>query len=163
MAEHSAKAKEAYRTISEVADDLGVPQHVLRFWETKFTMVKPLKRAGGRRYYRPQDIELLRHIQRLLRDEGYTIKGVQKVLKSARGVASAIERAQETGVIATAGQLPGGVADQPDASTSVDREMTGAGQIAPAADNAVLGRELRLALQELKSLRADIDRLIETL
>ncbi|MEM6902514.1 MAG: MerR family transcriptional regulator, partial [Pseudomonadota bacterium] len=92
------KTKDAFRTISEVSDELDVPQHVLRFWETKFTLVKPLKRAGGRRYYRPQDLELLREIQRLLHDEGYTIKGVQKVLKSARGVASGIEKAREVGV-----------------------------------------------------------------
>lgn len=75
------KAPTAFRTISEVADDLGVQQHVLRFWETKFTQVKPLKRGGGRRYYRPEDVQLLRKIHDLLYTEGYTIKGVQKLLK----------------------------------------------------------------------------------
>jgi DNA-binding transcriptional MerR regulator len=75
------KADGAFRTISEVADDLDVPQHVLRFWETKFTQVKPLKRGGGRRYYRPEDVALLKHIHHLLYTEGYTIKGVQKLLK----------------------------------------------------------------------------------
>lgn len=75
------KAPSAFRTISEVADELGVQQHVLRFWETKFTQVKPLKRGGGRRYYRPEDVTLLKKIHHLLYTEGYTIKGVQKLLK----------------------------------------------------------------------------------
>lgn len=77
------KSAAAFRTISEVADDLGVKQHVLRFWETKFSQVKPLKRGGGRRYYRPEDIELLQAIHHLLYVEGYTIKGVQKLLREA--------------------------------------------------------------------------------
>ena len=76
-----AKAPEAFRTISEVSEQLDVPQHVLRFWEAKFAQVKPLKRAGGRRYYRPDDIDLLRGIRALLYAEGLTIKGVQKVLR----------------------------------------------------------------------------------
>ena len=73
------KGPDAFRTISEAADALGVPQHVLRFWETKFSFIRPMKRAGGRRFYRPQDIQVLRGVQRLLHDEGYTIKGVQKL------------------------------------------------------------------------------------
>ncbi len=76
-----AKSREAFRTISEVADDLGVPQHVLRFWESKFNQIKPLKRGGGRRYYRPEDVDLIKGIQRLLHTEGYTIKGVQKIFR----------------------------------------------------------------------------------
>jgi len=75
------KSADAFRTISEVADELEVPQHVLRFWETKFTQIRPLKRGGGRRYYRPEDIELLRAIRGLLYDQGYTIKGVQKLIR----------------------------------------------------------------------------------
>ncbi len=75
------KAQDAFRTISEVADKLDVQQHVLRFWETKFSQVKPLKRGGGRRYYRPEDVALLERIHHLLYTEGYTIKGVQKLLK----------------------------------------------------------------------------------
>lgn len=74
-----AKGPEAFRTISEAADELHVPQHVLRFWETKFSFIKPMKRAGGRRFYRPADIAVLRGVRRLLHDEGYTIKGVQKL------------------------------------------------------------------------------------
>lgn len=76
-----AKSPEAFRTISEVANELDVPQHVLRFWESRFTQIKPTKRAGGRRYYRPEDVDLLRGIRALLYSDGYTIKGVQKVLR----------------------------------------------------------------------------------
>ncbi|MCB9983143.1 MAG: MerR family transcriptional regulator [Rhodospirillales bacterium] len=75
------KSASAFRTISEVADILDVQQHVLRFWETKFSQIRPLKRGGGRRYYRPEDLELLKRIHHLLYTEGYTIKGVQKLLK----------------------------------------------------------------------------------
>ncbi|MDE1940318.1 MAG: MerR family transcriptional regulator [Alphaproteobacteria bacterium] len=75
------KSPEAFRTISEVAGELDVPQHVLRFWESRFAQVRPVKRAGGRRYYRPEDVDLLRGIRALLYSEGYTIKGVQKVLR----------------------------------------------------------------------------------
>ncbi|MDB5644089.1 MAG: MerR family transcriptional regulator [Hyphomicrobiales bacterium] len=80
---------DAFRTISEVADDLDLPQHVLRFWETRFTQIKPLKRGGGRRYYRPDDVELLRAIRHLLYGEGYTIRGVQRILKE-QGVKAVI-------------------------------------------------------------------------
>ena len=75
------KSPSAFRTISEVADDLHIPQHVLRFWETKFPQLKPLKRGGGRRYYRPEDIALLRRVSDLLYTQGYTIKGVQRLLR----------------------------------------------------------------------------------
>ena len=75
------KSADAFRTISEVAEDLVLPQHVLRFWETRFTQIKPLKRGGGRRYYRPDDVALVRAIKQLLYGEGYTIKGVQRILK----------------------------------------------------------------------------------
>jgi len=75
------KSADAFRTISEVAEELDLPQHVLRFWETRFRQIKPMKRGGGRRYYRPDDVELLRGIRALLYDEGYTIRGVQRLLK----------------------------------------------------------------------------------
>ena len=75
------KAPDAFRTISEVADDLDVPQHVLRFWESRFAQIKPMKRGGGRRYYRPDDIDLLRGIRHLLYGQGYTIRGVQRILR----------------------------------------------------------------------------------
>jgi DNA-binding transcriptional MerR regulator len=74
-----AKGPEAFRTISEAADEIGVAQHVLRFWESKFSFIRPMKRAGGRRFYRPQDIFILNGVRRLLHDEHYTIKGVQKL------------------------------------------------------------------------------------
>lgn len=76
------KSPDAFRTISEVADDLDLPQHVLRFWETRFQQIRPMKRGGGRRYYRPEDVDLLKGIRHLLYDHGYTIKGVQKLLKT---------------------------------------------------------------------------------
>jgi DNA-binding transcriptional MerR regulator len=76
-----AKGPEAFRTISEAADELGVPQHVLRFWETKFSFIRPMKRAGGRRFYRPQDLMVLRGVRALLHEDGYTIKGVQRLHK----------------------------------------------------------------------------------
>lgn len=75
------KSPDAFRTISEAADELDLPQHVLRFWETRFSTIKPLKRGGGRRYYRPEDVLLLKGIRRLLYDQGFTIKGVQRILK----------------------------------------------------------------------------------
>jgi DNA-binding transcriptional MerR regulator len=97
-----AKSKEAFRTISEVAAELDVPQHVLRFWETKFNQIKPLKRGGGRRYYRPEDVDLLKGIQRLLHTEGYTIKGVQKIFREhgAKAVQRGIIGGTKTGAAA---------------------------------------------------------------
>lgn len=120
------KNADAFRTISEVAGELDLPQHVLRFWETRFPQIKPLKRAGGRRYYRPRDIEVLRAIKHLLYQEGYTIRGVQRVLKehSAGGVAAMTDMADAGGSDFTApgaeefrlpqsSPLPGGERDEP--------------------------------------------------
>lgn len=113
------KSADAFRTISEVADDLELPQHVLRFWETRFTQIKPMKRGGGRRYYRPADVDLIKGIKYLLYDRGFTIKGVQRLLKThgiqygvAVGVgdfdlANEIMAAKDSeGVIAPEGQIP---------------------------------------------------------
>ena len=83
-ARRAAKSAGAFRTISEVADELAVPQHVLRFWESKFPQIRPLKRGGGRRYYRPEDVVLLRRVAQLLYQEGYTIKGVQRLLREGQ-------------------------------------------------------------------------------
>jgi len=91
----AGKSAAAFRTISEVSDELDVPQHVLRFWEGKFSQVRPLKRGGGRRYYRPEDIDLLRRIRDLLYSEGYTIKGVQRLLREGRGKDGEAEVGQE--------------------------------------------------------------------
>ena len=88
------KSPGAFRTISEVSNDLEVPPHVLRFWETKFPQIKPLKRGGGRRYYRPEDVSLLRQIRQLLYNDGYTIKGVQRLLKEG-----ALKNTVQSGVV----------------------------------------------------------------
>jgi DNA-binding transcriptional MerR regulator len=100
----AAKSATAFRTISEVSEDIGVPQHVLRFWETKFPAIKPLKRGGNRRYYRPEDVQLLAAINRLLYIDGYTIKGVQKLLKDRgpRGLIGAVEGGEVPKPAATA-------------------------------------------------------------
>lgn len=98
--DRTGKSPDAYRTISEVSERLGVPQHVLRFWETRFPQIRPLKRAGGRRHYRPDDIALLARIRELLHDEGYSIKGVQRLLK-ARGARRLID-GRESGPVETA-------------------------------------------------------------
>ncbi len=127
------KSPEAFRTISEVAAELDVPPHVLRFWESKFSQIKPLKRGGRRRYYRPEDVELLRRIRGLLYGDGYTIKGVQKVLRE-RGA---------KGLAAAPGDGQGAPAARPVA--------------VPSAGNAGLEDELRAkieaAVTELEALR----------
>ncbi len=91
MAEQARKSEHAFRTIGELATELGVPQHILRYWETRFPQLKPLQRAGNRRYYRPDDVALARRIHRLLNQDGYTIRGVQQLL--ARGESGAGEEA----------------------------------------------------------------------
>jgi DNA-binding transcriptional MerR regulator len=107
------KSPDAFRTIREVAESMDLPQHVLRFWETRFPQIRPLKRGGGRRYYRPDDVELLRAIKHLLYGEGYTIKGVQKLIKEqgARAVAAGLpsllaEEADETAYASPVAQSP---------------------------------------------------------
>lgn len=94
------KSPDAFRTISEVADELDIPQHVLRFWETRFGQIRPLKRGGGRRYYRPDDVDLLKGIRHLLYSEGYTIKGVQRILKEDGP--KAVQTIGRTGMVAPA-------------------------------------------------------------
>lgn len=102
------KSPDAFRTISEVAEDLDLPQHVLRFWETRFSQIKPMKRGGGRRYYRPEDVDLLKGIRHLLYDQGYTIKGVQKLLRQ-NGIKFVV--AIGAGDMATVEALTSGQAD----------------------------------------------------
>ncbi|KXV67690.1 hypothetical protein AD951_15495 [Acetobacter malorum] len=106
----------AFRTISEVADELHVPQHVLRFWETRFEQVRPLKRGGGRRYYRPADVELLRHISDLLYAKGYTVKGVQRLLREGEAAA-----AQQSPAVTAS--LPEAIAPEP--AVSLPDEVQG--------------------------------------
>ena len=93
----NTKSPEAFRTISEVSKDLSLPQHVLRFWETKFIQIKPIKRGGGRRYYRPEDIKLLKGIKSLLYNDGYTIRGVQKVIKEV-GTKKMLQKESENNI-----------------------------------------------------------------
>ena len=136
------KSPEAYRTIREVADSLDLPQHVLRFWETRFPQIRPLKRAGGRRYYRPDDIERLRIIKRLLYDEGYTIKGVQKLFKE-QGVqalsAVALSPVASSAEVASGVELRGWAEEDP-----------GAGETRP-----------RIADDELAALREALAEIME--
>lgn len=120
------KSPDAFRTISEVAEQLDLPQHVLRFWETRFNQIKPMKRGGGRRYYRPQDVELIKGIRHMLYDQGYTIKGVQKLLRDngtqflialGSGDLAAVEaiaqrRAAEAEAEAAQSQLQGGADEE---------------------------------------------------
>ncbi|MEL6364575.1 MAG: MerR family transcriptional regulator [Pseudomonadota bacterium] len=117
-ADGSAKGEEAFRTISEAAGELDVPQHVLRFWEQKFGAIRPMKRAGGRRYYRPQDIDLLHGVKSLLYKDGFTIKGAQQVLKE-RGV----KFVQELGRAARDGAAPSAleIAEEHAAEHAVDQ------------------------------------------
>jgi DNA-binding transcriptional MerR regulator len=128
-----SKAVEAFRTISEVADELDVQKHVLRFWEARFPQVRPMKRGGGRRYYRPEDMELLRGIRHLLHAEGYTIKGVQKILRE-QGIDHVKQHGREPGV---SGPVARPV--QPDARTlQANAPLTGAAA-------ATRGRQLAVA------------------
>ena len=99
------KSPDAFRTISEVGVDLNIPQHVLRFWETRFTQIRPLKRSGGRRYYRPEDVDLIKAIRLLLYGQGYTIRGVQRILKE-QGVKTVIARSLESDADMPALPLP---------------------------------------------------------
>jgi DNA-binding transcriptional MerR regulator len=144
------KSPDAFRTISEVADDLGIPQHVLRFWETRFNQIRPLKRGGGRRYYRPDDIDLLKGIRHLLYGEGYTIRGVQRILK-AEGVrfVQGVGRGEETVTASVAEEAEDDRREEP--PRGADDEALG---LAPAAVESLreaLG-ELRECERVLKSL-----------
>jgi DNA-binding transcriptional MerR regulator len=139
------KSPEAFRTISEVGTDLDVPQHVLRFWETKFSQIKPMKRAGGRRYYRPTDVDLLRGIRHLLYGEGFTIRGVQKLLRE-HGPAFAIE-AGRTGGLPTAA-TPDAVAEEPE--TAMDEEDVGnTSTDMPTSTSAAINSDERAALEQI--------------
>jgi DNA-binding transcriptional MerR regulator len=163
------KAPSAFRTISEVADDLHIPQHVLRFWETKFPQLKPLKRGGGRRYYRPEDVELLRRISDLLYIQGYTIKGVQRLLReggSAEDEAPAADDVPEGEDEAPKPQLP--LPGMPPGSAEAERARAPKPVVRVRAERAahpqpVEGREATLRavlgdlLAELRAIRSLID------
>ncbi len=123
-ARRAEKSPSAFRTISEVAEELDVPQHVLRFWESKFPQVRPLKRGGGRRYYRPEDVVLLRRIRQCLYQEGYTIRGVQRLLREG-AIKVAGPRAEQPPLALAAAPLEG-------------------------AEREPLSEELRAALEEIR-------------
>jgi DNA-binding transcriptional MerR regulator len=131
------KGPDAFRTISEAAAEVGVPQHVLRFWETKFSFVRPMKRAGGRRFYRPQDLTVLRGVRRLLHEEGYTIMGVQRLHKE-HGVGRLIEAG-------------GG---DPQALAAAEPPADGRGGAAAAGPR----ERLQSALEALEAAKARLDR-----
>lgn len=147
------KAASAFRTISEVADELEIQQHVLRFWETKFSQVRPLKRGGGRRYYRPEDISLLKAIHFLLYTEGYTIKGVQKLLREVgkKKIVNLVEvalREQNGEAPIPSTPVPSETLDDPDMPDSAVAKKLSPDQRAALQD----------VLQELKELREIIKR-----
>lgn len=146
------KSPEAFRTISEVAEDLDVPQHVLRFWESKFTQIRPLKRGGGRRYYRPEDVDLLRGVRALLYSNGFTIRGVQKVFRehgakfvseTGRGIAdtAALTLVREATRTEEAAAL---------STPPAPRRVAAAG----SGSNALIGG----IIDQLKNLKVELDR-----
>ncbi len=159
------KSASAFRTISEVSDELDVPQHVLRFWETKFSQIRPMKRGGGRRYYRPEDITLLRGIRELLYADGYTIKGVQKLLRQ-HGVRllSARARGDMASPLPSAGTAVGITPPEPSVphaeSATEPANMSGGGSksaaqpAASASLDKVQRDALRAVLIELEEMRA---------
>jgi len=144
-----AKSAAAFRTISEVATELDVPQHVLRFWETKFSHIRPLKRAGGRRYYRPEDIALLRRIKSLLYDSGYTIRGVQKLLREGAVRVGAAETAPVDPPAPTSSPSPS-TSGTPSPAISVAASQRDGGD---GAASARVRAEMEGVLDELKALR----------
>jgi DNA-binding transcriptional MerR regulator len=146
------KSPDAFRTISEVAEEINVPQHVLRFWETKFTQIKPMKRAGGRRYYRPSDVELVRGIRVLLYGEGYTIRGVQRILK-AEGVGYVVGVAQGS-VKPSAGDAMRAGAPLPGRAPVAPRVGKG-GIIRPAALTSGLADEAPKIIHRLSAAQTD--------
>lgn len=151
------KSPDAFRTISEVASELDLPQHVLRFWETRFSVIRPLKRSGGRRYYRPEDVALLRRIRDLLRDKGYTIKGVQKLLRQGGGPRPAKTSDEE--MIAVSDDPPAETPETPILSANVaEGDPQAVAQPARALLSPALRAELEGVLAELESLQALIRR-----
>lgn len=166
-----SKSPDAFRTISEVADELDLPQHVLRFWESRFNQIKPMKRGGGRRYYRPEDVDLLRGIKSLLYDEGYTIRGVQRLLKE-QGNKLAIDFGK--GEIPQAG-LAGLVQSEPEHVTQQEAvDVAEFSQAKPTKGKGIIGRITgraksadagdegsTLAADDLKVLQSTLHELLE--
>jgi DNA-binding transcriptional MerR regulator len=176
------KAPDAFRTISEVADEIDVPQHVLRFWESRFTQIRPMKRGGGRRYYRPDDVDLLRGVRHLLYGEGYTIRGVQRILREQgatfvqevwrAGAEPAPPQLEEDRAGDELGDEVSAVRSEPNffgfssshagadadaVRAGLERSPAGAAAVAPARVDAEERRKLKAALDELVACRRLID------
>ncbi len=150
LSSSEVKSPTAFRTISEVADGLALPQHVLRFWESKFPQIKPLKRGGGRRYYRPEDVKVIHDIKDLLHNQGFTIRGVQKLLRES-GATTTLARS-----MVAQPRLPEGMQPLALEPVSTSAVSTSVQQVKPAASSSVSGierREIEGILAELKSLR----------
>lgn len=146
------KSPDAFRTISEVADELDLPQHVLRFWESKFSQIKPMKRGGGRRYYRPAEIELLRGIRHLLYTEGYTIKGVQKILRE-QGARHVVDSMLEPEVDVKSNTEPQGGRDSTAKTAPAGRAT---GPVSSGVSKKTI-RNLKAILVDLKEAREAIN------
>jgi DNA-binding transcriptional MerR regulator len=134
------KSADAFRTIGEVAGELGIPKHVLRFWEGRFPQIRPMKRGGGRRYYRPEDMELLRGIRTLLHSDGYTIKGVQKILREhgvdqVKAAAARLESARAQDAGASTGRIVRKRGRKPAASVAAKTSQRQAREASPAEGN----------------------------
>ena len=160
------KAPDAFRTISEVAEEIDVPQHVLRFWESRFSHIRPMKRGGGRRYYRPDDVDLLRGIRHLLYGEGYTIRGVQRILREHGG--AFVQHIWRVGAEPPQPQLEedaGAVAAEPVEGRAKPTLLSGLGEKAGSADDGVGSSEYRqkleMALDELVACRRIIDGVLQ--
>ena len=165
------KSPDAFRTISEVAEDLDLPQHVLRFWETRFSQIKPMKRGGGRRYYRPQDVELIKGIRHMLYDQGYTIKGVQKLLRDngnqfliaiGKGDVAAVEAITQRAQADAEAQPQGGTDDEMlvgTPSVKPSRRFFGIGK--PEDDGPVQADENRLSRDNRALLQEALFDLLE--
>ena len=173
------KAPDAFRTISEVADELDIPQHVLRFWESRFPQIKPMKRAGGRRYYRPEDVDLLRGIKHLLYAEGYTIRGAQGILRDkgqkfvqtvwqpgaagAEDIEPAEEHGEDAGEVASEDaprSLFGLLRSAPRASEEPEGATPEPAVLAPQLSRENV-RRLQSALHELRECRQAIDQALK--
>jgi DNA-binding transcriptional MerR regulator len=150
------KGPEAFRSISEASDALGVPQHVLRFWETKFSFIRPMKRAGGRRFYRPQDLAVLAEVRRLLHEEGYTIKGVQKLHRELGAKRFATGDAPHE----AAEQAPERSAQEPASKPAPEAQASETRQAEPAALDEGSRKRLAEALEALEAAKARLDELL---
>lgn len=154
------KGPDAFRTISEAADELGVPQHVLRFWETRFSFIRPMKRAGGRRFYRPHDIAVLRGVRTLLHDEGYTIKGVQRLHREqgVRRVLAAVDGTAIADAEAQTGIEPSAPSPAPEAADPAEALFEPQPRRRELSD--LERRRLNAALQDLTAIKHELDDLL---